>query len=118
MKAKAIKELDSGQGHFLLLGAIGIILVGEPNIVLVDIDDSAIGDGYPVRITGQVFDHIMDSGKGLFSEYHPFLLVEILLPAIESGALSRNFLRQRKVAGGDKLFELFEKKGLKDLFHG
>ena len=51
--------------------------------------------------------------KRLFSEYHPILLVEVLLPAIKSGVLSGNFLRQRKGASGDKLFELFEKKGLK-----
>lgn len=117
VQTKPMEELDAGQRHFLLFGAISIVLIRESNIVPVNVEYTSIGNGHPMRIPGQVFDYVMHPGKGLFGENHPFLLVEILLPAIESGALSWNFLRQRKGADGDKLFELFEKKGLKNLFH-
>lgn len=62
MQTKSMEELDAGQRHFLSFGAIGIILVGEANILPVNVEDASIGNGDPMRIPGQVFDHIMDSG--------------------------------------------------------
>ena len=118
MQTKPMEELPSGQRHFLLFGAVGIILIGKSNIVLVDIEDAPISNGDPVRISSQVFDHVMYSAERLLSENYPVFLVEVLFPVKESGAVVGNFLRQRKVSGSDSLFELLEKKGFEDFFDG
>lgn len=48
VQAKPMEELDAGQHHFLSFGAVCIVLVGEPNMVLVNIKDTPIGNGHAV----------------------------------------------------------------------
>ena len=64
----------------------------ETNMVLIEVEDTLIGNGHAVRIAGQVFDHIVHSGKGLFGKNDPFLLIQVFFPAIKSGAMSGNVL--------------------------
>jgi len=71
-------ELTGIQCHGLLAGTpfLPVVLPPEGDPLLIKPDESVIGDGYPMGITGQVRQYRFRPGKGAFGIDHPFLLAQ------------------------------------------
>ena len=78
MHEEATHELTSVQCHGLLAGAslLPIVLPLESDAVLIEGEQSAVGDCDSVGITGQVRQYRFRSGKGAFGINDPFLFSE------------------------------------------
>jgi hypothetical protein len=76
MEHEATQKLFSGHRHLALLAAMGIILPTEGDLAVGNGQESVIGDGNAVRITGQVVEHMLWSSEGSFSVDHPILTKE------------------------------------------
>jgi hypothetical protein len=73
MQQKPMQELVGGDGHFPLLAAVGVVLppkgdlaVGQPNKTMVE-------NGYPVRVSRQVVEHMLRATEGRLGINHPIL---------------------------------------------
>ncbi len=71
MQTKPTQELFSGKSYKLCFVAIGIVLHGESDAMLIYLQDTLIADRYPVRILTQVTDYIFSFSKGRLAVNHP-----------------------------------------------
>jgi len=71
VQAEASYELWQLQGHGFAPFMIGVVLVGEGERLAVSVEEAAIGDGHPMGVVGQVFEHLLRTGKGAFGINHP-----------------------------------------------
>ena len=75
--------------RFFRSALISIVFVVELDRLLIDLFDPVIGDGYAMRIPGEVFNHMLNSGKRLFGVYHPILSIKVFFPGMIAGRLGR-----------------------------
>ena len=71
MLLKSSQKLFVTQGHFLLFVAVFVILVAESNIGIGDIENTMRGNGYFVRVSSQIFKHLLRSSKWAFGVHIP-----------------------------------------------
>src|SRR6266404_5636327 len=50
---------------------MGVVLPAERDVGIVDVNDSVVGDGYPVRVPGQILQHMFRPAKRWLGINHP-----------------------------------------------
>ena len=73
-------ELIAGERHALVLGAVGVVLVGEGDGASchVECENTMIGDPDPVGVTGEIGQDGFGSGKGALGVDHEVFLGRVL----------------------------------------
>jgi len=94
VEEKATDELLGLERHVLDARAVPIVLPGERDVVVGDLDKAMIGDGDAVRIAAQIPENLLGPGKGRLAVDHP-----IDLPERGKVGPKRALLRQRREIG-------------------
>jgi hypothetical protein len=73
MQEKAAQELAGVQRHNLAspVTVLAIVLPPKSNLVIIDLDKTAVGDRNPMRIAGQVSEHLAWPGERPFGIDNP-----------------------------------------------
>lgn len=71
MLAEAVQELPTGKGCELMFPSLAIILVLERDRGVCHLFDPVVAYGHPVRVTSQVFDHLLCSHDRGFAVDYP-----------------------------------------------
>ena len=69
-------EFHRVQRHLLASAAVGIVLPGEGDTIVLELHQTVIAQGDPVRVPSQVLQHLFGPAKRLLGIDHPFLLVQ------------------------------------------
>ena len=67
----------SGNGHDLLLAAVGIVPPAEGDAIVFKGHEAMVGDGYAMGVAGQVVENIFGAAEGRLSVDDPVLLAEL-----------------------------------------
>lgn len=62
---EAAQELMGGNGHDLLLAAVGIISPAERDAIVFEGHEAMVGDGDAVGVAGQVVENVFGAAEGL-----------------------------------------------------
>ena len=76
MLEEATDELCRFQGHGSPGSTLGVVLVAEADLIVVDGEQAIVGDGDAVGMAGQVLEDLLRSRKGLLGVDHPIVAVE------------------------------------------
>ena len=71
VQQEATNELVGGQLHDLCRVVVSVILPGEPDMIVVDLDDAAIGDGDAVRVAPEIGEHLGRTAEWFFGVDDP-----------------------------------------------
>src|SRR5258707_1166131 len=93
---EASQELIRGNGHDLLLAAVGIVSPAEGDAIVFEGYESMVGDGDAVGIAGQVVENILGAAERWLGIDHPVLPAEFGEEVAESGRQGK--LLQRAMA--------------------
>ena len=77
VKQEAAQELMGGDGHDLLLAAVGIISPAEGDTIVLEGQEAMVGDGHTMGVAGQVVEHMFRAAEGRLGVDHPVLLPEL-----------------------------------------
>ena len=69
-------EFHRLQRHLLAPATVGVVLPGEGDPIVPELDQTVIAQGDPVRVPSQVFQYLFRPPKGLLGIDHPVLLVQ------------------------------------------
>src|SRR5258708_10361756 len=72
-----------GNGHDLLLAAVGIVSRAEEDAIALEGHETMVGDGDAVGIAGQVVENMFGATEGWLGVDHPVLLAEFPEEAAE-----------------------------------
>ena len=67
MEQEAAQELLHRQGHQALLVAVGGVSPAEGNLVVLQADQTVIGDGHPVGVAAEIAENMQRATKGWFA---------------------------------------------------
>src|SRR5260370_29713826 len=70
---KAAQELIRGNGHDLLLAAVGVVSPAEGDAIALKGHETMVGDGDAVGIAGQVVENILGAAERWLGIDHPVL---------------------------------------------
>jgi hypothetical protein len=76
VKKKTAQELMGGNGHDLLLAAVGIVSPAEGNAIALEGHETMVGDGDAVGVAGQVVENMFGATEGWLGVDHPVLPAE------------------------------------------
>jgi len=74
MLQEASDEFIGRQRHDLSLAVMAVVLPAETDLAIDELDQTAVGDGDPVRIPAQVAEHLFGAGERPLGIDHPFQL--------------------------------------------
>jgi hypothetical protein len=74
MLAEATKELSSGESHDALFIAVSVVFPSESHVVTIEAKQALIADGYAVRISAEIAQHVARSAKSGLGVDHPIML--------------------------------------------
>ena len=91
---EAPDEFMDRQGHDLVaLDPLGsVVLPGEGDLVIVDADQPAVGDGDPMGVAGEVGEYGLRSGERFLGEHRPVRLVERFEIGVEGGLVGKRLV--------------------------
>ena len=72
VEEEAADELVGAERHALLASAVAVILPGEGDGCVVEADEAAVGDGDPVRVAGEIGEHLGGPGERALGVDDPF----------------------------------------------
>jgi hypothetical protein len=73
MQEEPADKLTVMQRHDLL-SIISIVLIVEPDFVVLNVDDALIANRYSMRVSGQIADDAVGSFLAAFAVHHPVFL--------------------------------------------
>ena len=65
VEQESANEFGGADGHQLLLVAIGGVSPTERDLAVAEVDQAPVGNRYPMRIPGQVADHMIRTQRRL-----------------------------------------------------
>jgi len=74
---EAAQELMGGNGHNLLLAAVGVVSPAERDTIVFESHEAMVGDGDAVGVAGQVVEHMLGAAEGRLGVNDPVLLTEL-----------------------------------------
>ena len=77
VQQESAQELMGGNGHDLLLAAVGIVSPAEGNAIALEGHETMVGDGDAVGIAGQVVENMFGATEGWLGVDHPVLQAEL-----------------------------------------
>jgi hypothetical protein len=104
---EASQQLIRGNGHDLLLAAVGIVSPAEGDAIVFEGYESMVGDGDAVGIAGQLVENILGAAERWLGIDHPVLPAEFGEEVAESGRQGK--LLQRAMELEPVVFEQFTK---------
>jgi len=87
VQGKASEEFNPIKGNRLFDSPVAVILCQKGHLPVGDVQDSLVGNGYPVGILAQVSDHMLSACQRRFAVYDPFGLISLLYLAVKEGKL-------------------------------
>lgn len=78
VKAKSPEELTGIKSHEFLFSRVFVIFIRKRYRSIGDVFEAVIGDGDAVRVSSEIFDHLLWPQKRLLGIHHPGLGVELL----------------------------------------
>ena len=69
-------EFHCAQRHLLASAAVGIVLPGKGDLIVLELHQAAIAQGDSVRVPSQVFQHLFRPAEGLLGIDNPIFLVQ------------------------------------------
>src|ERR1019366_6409102 len=84
MDQKAAQELIGGNGHDLVLAAVGIVLPTEGDAMVFESYEAMVGDGDAMGIAGEVVENMFGAAEGRLGVNAPALRTELLKPVAEA----------------------------------
>jgi len=113
---ESIHKIRSGQRHLLpAYPVFSVVLVAEPDLVLIDADQPVIADGHPVSISADVAHNLVGIFKRGLAVYHPFAGGQLIQPELKATAVGQFVIRQGQFVLIIGLFEALDKLAAKDL---
>ena len=106
---EASQELIRGNGHDLLLAAVGIVSPAERDAIVLEGHETMVGDGDAVGIAGQVVENMFGATEGWLGVDHPVLPAEFGEEVAECAR--RGKLPKRAMELEPVVFEQFTKPG-------
>lgn len=97
------QELDCRQDHVLVPIAIGVVAPGEGDVLAVEGDDAAIGDGDAMGVGREICQHVIRSAEGWFDVGVPVGLCRTARGADRAPLDRRRLPRARRAIGGPPL---------------
>jgi len=82
MHQEAPDKLVAIQGHNLQL-VVPVVFIAELNLIFVDADNTLIGDGNAMSITGEISDHAVGSIDTRLAIHDPIFLHQLIQHAID-----------------------------------
>ena len=76
VKQESAQELMSGNGHDLLLAAVGIVSPSERDAIVLESHEAMVGDGDTMGIAGQVVENMFGAAERRLGVDHPVLLAK------------------------------------------
>ncbi len=73
VKQEAAQELMGGNGHGLLLAAVGIVPPAEEDAIVFEGHEPMVGDGDAVGVAGQVVEDVFGAAEGRLGIDHSIL---------------------------------------------
>ena len=73
VKQEAAQELISGNGHDLLLAAVGIISPAEGDAIVLEGHEAMVGNGDAMSVASQVVENMFGAAEGWLSVDDPIL---------------------------------------------
>jgi len=64
VQKEATQELGGNQRHLTLLAAVGVILPAKGNALLVEGQQTMIGDGHAMGVAAEIAQHLHGSAEG------------------------------------------------------
>jgi hypothetical protein len=92
MEEDAAQELIGGNGHDLLLAAVGIVLPAERDAMVLKGNKAMVGNGNSMGVAGQVVENMFRSAEGRLGIDDPVLPEE--LPEETAEAVGRGKMLQ------------------------
>ena len=86
MKQEAAQELMGGDGHDLLLAAVGVISPEKRDPAIAKSDQAMVGNGNAMGVSSQIVQHEIGSAEGRLGVDHPVLFELLKEPAECRGA--------------------------------
>jgi hypothetical protein len=83
VKKESAQELICGNGHDLVLAAVGIVSPAEWHAIVLEGHESMVGDGDAMGIARQVVENVLGAAEGWLDVNDPVLLAELLEEAAE-----------------------------------
>jgi hypothetical protein len=77
VKQEAAQELMGGNGHDLLLAAVGIVSPAKGDAIVLKGHETMVGDGDAMGIAGQVVENLFRAAEGWLGVDHPVFLTEL-----------------------------------------
>jgi hypothetical protein len=71
---KSAQELICGNGHDLLLAAVGIVLPSERHSIILECDESMVGDRDAMGIAREIMQNMFGTAEGWLGVDDPVLL--------------------------------------------
>ena len=105
VQEETAQKLYSVQGHALFLGVIPVVLDGEGDLAVGEIDDAVVRDGHPMGVGAQVAEDPLGAAERRLGVDHPVLAVQ----AVTQG---RPIVGVGEVGGAAGQFELAVLVGL------
>ena len=87
VQGKASEELNPVKGNRFFDSPVTIILCQEGYPATGNIQDTLVGNGYPVGVLAQVPDHVLSACQRRFAVNHPFGVISLLYPDVKKGKL-------------------------------
>jgi len=106
---KALYELGAGQAYCALLATtLAIDSDAKGHLVIVDRDDTLVGDRHAVGVAAQILEHLGRTAEGLLGIHHPVMDIQLALQLApsrvgERGVLAQPCVRALFIKRGDEL---------------
>ena len=71
MEQEAVDELDRVELHDAAAVVVSGVSPAEAHLSVVEAEESSVGDGNPMRVAGQVLQHMLGATKGRLGVDHP-----------------------------------------------
>src|ERR1035437_9555742 len=105
MDQKSAQKLIGGNGHDLVLAAVGIVSPAEGDAMVLASHEAMVGDGDAMGVAGQVVENMFSTAERWLGVNDPVLLAELPEPVAE--AARRGKLLQGVVELESVLLEQF-----------
>jgi len=86
MDKEAAQELTGGNGHDLLLAAVGIVSPAEGDAIALKGHEAMVGNGDAVGVAGQAVENMLGAPERWLGINHPVVLAELPEEVAESGS--------------------------------
>ena len=86
---EAPQELICGNRHDLLLAAVRIVFPEKRDSIILERNQSMVGDGDAVRITGEIVQNMFRTSEGWLGVDHPVFAEEESQERVESAGFSK-----------------------------